>query len=220
MDITSTTNHPCAGQPAAAANRVISSDFETFLKMLTTQMQNQDPLNPMESTDFAVQLATFSGVEQQVQTNQLLQSLSAQLGLFGMTQFAGWVGMEARAAAPAFFNGSPITLAPNPAQSADRAELIVRNTFGTEVDRRTVPISTDQISWSGLAADGTTLPEGSYSFEMQSFKGADLLRTDLVEHYALVTEARGETGGVFLVLQGGGTVAASEVTALRQPTAG
>lgn len=46
-----------------------SSDFETFLKMLTTQIKNQDPLNPMEGTEFAVQLATFSGVEQQVMTN-------------------------------------------------------------------------------------------------------------------------------------------------------
>ena len=41
-------------------------DFETFLKMLTTQIRNQDPLNPMEGSEFAVQLATFSGVEQQV----------------------------------------------------------------------------------------------------------------------------------------------------------
>ena len=43
--------------------------------MLTTQIKNQDPLNPMEGTEFAVQLATFSGVEQQVQTNQLLARL-------------------------------------------------------------------------------------------------------------------------------------------------
>ena len=50
-----------AADGSAAAE---SSDFETFLKMLTVQMQNQDPLNPVESTDYAVQLATFSGVEQ------------------------------------------------------------------------------------------------------------------------------------------------------------
>ncbi len=220
MDIASTANQPATAQSGAATPRVISSDFETFLKMLTTQMQNQDPLNPMESSDFAVQLATFSGVEQQVQTNQLLQGLSAQMGLLGMTQFAGWVGMEARAAAPAFFDGTPITLAPNPVARADRAELIVRNAFGTEVDRREVPVSTDQITWSGFASDGSSVPEGTYSFELRSFEGEDLLRTDIVEHYALVTEARGEADGVFLVLQGGGKVAAAEVTALRRPTTG
>ena len=47
-------------------NSALSSDFETFLRMLTTQLQNQDPLNPVDSADFAVQLATFSSVEQQV----------------------------------------------------------------------------------------------------------------------------------------------------------
>ena len=55
---------------------VIGSDFDTFLKLLTTQMKNQDPLNPIDSTDYATQLATFSGVEQQTRTNQLLESLS------------------------------------------------------------------------------------------------------------------------------------------------
>ena len=53
-----------AGAPAASFS---GGDFQTFLKMLTTQIKNQDPLNPMEGSDFAVQLATFSGVEQQVQ---------------------------------------------------------------------------------------------------------------------------------------------------------
>jgi flagellar basal-body rod modification protein FlgD len=67
--------------PAAPAppGRAISSDFNTFLRMLTVQMQNQDPLDPIDSADFAVQLATFSGVEQQVRTNELLGQLSGLL---------------------------------------------------------------------------------------------------------------------------------------------
>jgi len=49
--------------------------------MLTVQMQNQDPLNPVDSSDYAVQLATFSNVEQQVQTNDILRELQSQMGL-------------------------------------------------------------------------------------------------------------------------------------------
>ena len=56
---------PAANSQSTAAKAMINSDFETFLKMLTAQMENQDPLNPIESSDYAVQLATFSGVEQQ-----------------------------------------------------------------------------------------------------------------------------------------------------------
>lgn len=83
METTSTTS---TFNPARTANTPTNAsgfaggDFETFLKMLTTQIRNQDPLNPMEGSDFAVQLATFSGVEQQVQTNDLLQKMTDQLG--------------------------------------------------------------------------------------------------------------------------------------------
>ena len=90
----------------------ISADFETFLRMLTVQMENQDPLNPVESTDFAVQLATFSNVEQQVQTNDLLRELQSQLGGSGIGQIADWVGKEVRSASAVTLNGSPLTLYP------------------------------------------------------------------------------------------------------------
>jgi len=114
---------------------VISSDFETFLKMLTAQMENQDPLDPMDSADYATQLATFSGVEQQVLTNDLLQVLSGQFAVSGMAQMASWVGKEARAPVAGYFDGAPITVAPNPASIADRVELVVRDADGTEVQR-------------------------------------------------------------------------------------
>ncbi|NNF91122.1 MAG: flagellar hook assembly protein FlgD, partial [Boseongicola sp.] len=119
MDIqTQSTAAAAQPNPSPAADRegssALSSDFETFLLMLTTQMQNQDPLNPIESQDFAVQLATFSGVEQQVLSNELLETLATGMGLSGMSQLAGWVGMEARVTAPAAFDGTPITLAPDP----------------------------------------------------------------------------------------------------------
>ncbi len=97
--VAATTPTTQSGAPSQGA--LLSSDFQTFLKMLTTQARNQDPLNPMDSSDYAQQLATFSGVEQQVRTNTLLESLAAQLGGGGLTQYASWVGMEARVTARA-----------------------------------------------------------------------------------------------------------------------
>ena len=107
---------------ASDASAALSSDFETFLLLLTTQMENQDPLNPIDSADYAVQLATFSGVEQQVRTNDLLEGLAAQMNLTGMAELAGWVGMEARASAPVQFGATPLTLYPDPATTAQEAE--------------------------------------------------------------------------------------------------
>lgn len=195
----------------------ISSDFETFLKMLTVQMQNQDPLNPVDSSDYAVQLATFSGVEQQVQTNDLLKGLTAILGTSGMAQMAGWVGKEARAAVPANFDGDPITLAPNPASIADRAQIVVRDADGLEVDRFDIPVSAEPVVWSGLDADGYPRELGKYSFEVVSFAGEEALVQDPVEVYSTVTEVRSQGGETVLILEGGAAVAASQVSGLRDP---
>lgn len=219
-------NGPTSGNTTAASQTtdsaaMISSDFQIFLTMLTTEMQNQDPLNPIESSDFAVQLATFSGVEQQVKSNQLLESLSTQMELLGMAQFASWVGMEARAAAPVQFDGTtPVTISPNPPAAASRAVLVVVNAIGQEVEQREVPVSSDPINWTGQDSSGTTFLPGQYSFYLESFDANGvMLSDDMAETYSLITEARGGAGGTTLVLAGGATVASGAVTALRAPQA-
>ena len=205
--------------PAQEASDALSSDFETFLLMLTTQMENQDPLNPIESQDFAVQLATFSGVEQQVRTNDLLESLAGGLGASGIAQLAGWVGMEARSTAPAQFDGAPLTLAPEPAPGADSAVLVARNTFGIEVSRQEIPLGQDTIEWVGTAQNATPLPAGQYSFTLESFSGGEVLAVSQVASYARVTEARQGQNGVEIVLEGGVVVPSEQITALREPDA-
>lgn len=211
-----------ASSPSATPSNnsaVISSDFHTFLLMLTTQMQNQDPLNPIDSSDYAVQLATFSGVEQQVKTNQLLESLSTQMGLMGMSQFASWVGMEARAATPAYFDGAtPLTLSPNPLVQADRTVLVVVDATGADVARTDIPASSDPYEWTGLDSSGTPFAPGQYSFYLENYQNGTLLTDDMVEVYSPITEARGGATGTLLVLRGGATVLTTDVTALRAPS--
>lgn len=203
---------------AAQGRSAISSDFETFLKMLTVQMKNQDPLNPIDSADYAVQLATFSNVEQSVRTNQLLESIQTQFGILGMAQLAGWVGQEARAAAPVYMDGTAVTLSPNPAASADTVTLMVTDAQGRVVAREQLPVSADPYQWQGLDADGAPLPTGTYSLTLESYLQDTLLMTSPVEYYASIQEARGGPDGTRLVLRGGIEVLATSVTALRVPT--
>ena len=195
----------------------ISSDFNTFLRMLTVQMQNQDPLNPIDSADYAVQLATFSGVEQQVRTNQLLADMQGKFSQLGMAEMAGWIGKEARSAAPVRYDGSAVTLSPNPAVGANRAVLVVKDAQGAVVSREEIPVSAEPYQWLGAGADGNPLPAGSYSIDLESLNGDTVIATTPVEHYARVIEAKGGTGGTTLVLEGGAEVLASDVTALREP---
>lgn len=212
---TTTTNGTVA--PPTPTESAISADFETFLKMLTVQMENQDPLNPVDSSDYAVQLATFSGVEQQVQTNDLLKSLSAQMGVSGMAQMAGWVGKEARTVAPGYFDGEAITLAPNPASIADSAEIVVRNSDGQEVQRLDIPISADPVEWAGVGSDGFPLPKGMYTFEVVSYAGGEALFQEQAEIYSSISEVRSEGGETILILAGGAAVSSLNVSALRDP---
>ena len=219
MDISATSSATAARSASQAGGPgAISSDFNTFLRMLTVQMQNQDPLNPIDSADYAVQLATFSGVEQQVRTNQLLADMQGKFSQLGMAEMAGWIGKEARSAAPVRYDGSAVTLSPNPAVGANRTVLVVRDAQGTLVSREEIPVSAEPYQWLGAGIDGNPLPAGNYSIALESLNGETLIATTPVEHYARVIEAKGGgSSGTRLVLQGGIEVLASDVTALREP---
>lgn len=195
---------------------LISSDFQTFLLMLTTQIQNQDPLNPMESTEFAQQLATFSGVEQQVKTNSLLESLTSKLSLSGMAQLAPWVGMEARVDAPVMFDGAPLTLYPAPVSGADQAVLVAYDAQGQEVLRSPTAVSAAPVDWAGVAAGGAPLPSGTYSFRLESYVDGELVNTSAVQTYGTITEVRNGISGVELVLEGGAIITTADIAALRE----
>ena len=194
----------------------LSSDFETFLKMLTAQMKNQDPLNPIESTDYAVQLATFSSVEQQVQTNTLISALSEQLGVIGMSQTASWVGKEVKSEAPAYFDGNPVSLSVTPDSSADASYLLVRNSEGTEVQRVEIDPKETDITWSGMDKDGYPFSNGRYSFAIENHSNGSFLSSYAALTYSEVTEARRDGGDITLILNGGGEISADEVLSLRE----
>lgn len=217
MDVTSATSTASAPPQVGSATK-ITSDFNTFLRMLTVQMQNQDPLNPIDSADYAVQLATFSGVEQQVRTNQLLADMQGKFNQLGMAEMASWIGKEAQSPAPVRYDGSPVTLSPNPAVGANRTVLVVKDAQGMLVSREEIPVSAAPYQWLGAGIDGAPLPSGTYSIALESLNGEQVIATTPVEHYARVIEAKGGgTTGTKLVLEGGIEVLASEVTALREP---
>ena len=224
MEINPTTPPSANANPAPVsqggqAGAALSSDFETFLVMLTAQLKNQDPLNPIESADFAVQLATFSSVEQQVKTNDLLTNLGNQFGSFSVAQLSGWIGLDARAHAPVVFEGAPVSFDIHVAPQADRAELVVRNTQGIEVQRSAVPPVSGEVEWAGVDQTGAPLPPGTYAISVESFTGNDLSETHPVEIQSRIIEARNVNGQTILILEGGQQISADEILGLSEPTA-
>jgi flagellar basal-body rod modification protein FlgD len=222
MDVTSTQspgNPALAGSAAAAVTQaergVISSDFQTFLLMLTEQLKNQDPLNPLEATDFAVQLATFSGVEQQVRTNDLLRDLAGQMGAGSLAQYSGWIGMEAKTAAPVYFDGQPVLIDPQRATGATSSTLIVRDARGAIVGQAVLPPGSGPVEWVATDTAGAPMPAGLYSLSVENRNGDLVLPTTPVQSYARVTEVRAGASGPEIVMVGGGVANPGDVTALR-----
>ncbi|MFZ7091101.1 flagellar hook capping FlgD N-terminal domain-containing protein [Primorskyibacter sp. 2E233] len=201
-----------------AAKTALSSDFETFLRMLTVQVQNQDPLNPVDSTDYATQLATFSSVEQQVLTNDLLKDMATQLGGNGLQQAGQWIGMEALARAPVWFNDSPISIRPEYNENTDRAELLVRNSAGEVVQTFALDELPEDIVWTGTDEDGALLPVDVYSFQIEQYEGETLLETSTPLSYNRIVEVRADGSDVLVRLSDGTELPSSMVTGLRTPT--
>lgn len=221
MEITNSQATQTAALSSAASEQsasVLSSDFETFLQMLTAQAQYQDPLEPIDSSEYAAQLAQFSMVEQQVLSNDLLQALSNQLSAGSIGQSASWIGMEARTTAPVTFDGTPLNVTPTSEAGADEAILIAYNAAGQEVQRQQITTGSDPVEWAGIAQDGTTLPSGLYSFKVESRAIGQTIGISPAQTYSRITEARVEGTEAVFVLEGGSAVTTNDVKALREPS--
>ena len=219
MEITPTT--PAAASAAVkkpaeeTAATAVASDFETFLTLLTTQMRNQDPLKPMDSTEFVAQLAAFSGVEQQVRANDRLDSILEVLSGGSPAGLAEWIGREVRVAAKAAFDGAPVEVAVTPEAGADRTVLVVRNDFDQVVARLPVEPGAETVAWDGTNAMGGVAAHGRYGFTLESYVGESLLGTSPGKVFAPVREVRIAGGAPVLVLDDGAAVPLEEVAGVR-----
>ena len=214
MDIAATTGTTSASTGTSTA--ALTSDFQTFLKLMTTQLQEQDPLSPMDSTEYLSQLASFSTVEQQTLTNKYLESLNLSMGALGMVQVASWVGNEARAAMPALVEGgADITLSPQVAEGADRAVLVVKDAEGAVVSRVDLPVAGGDFTWSPQDMTGADLPDGLYTLSVENYTDGEQGEDAAVELYGRITEVQGISGDMELVFEGGRKVSVSDVTAIR-----
>ncbi len=160
-----------------AAKTGLAEDFSQFLSLLTTQLQNQDPLNPMDSTEFTNQLVAFTGVEQQINTNQKLDSLvSLQLGN-ALSSTLSYVGMDVSYVSSEFnFDGAhPASLTYALDSQAVEGKIRIYDESGKlayETDSQNAP-GKHEFVWDGKNTQGQTVPEGTYTVKIDALDADD-----------------------------------------------
>jgi flagellar basal-body rod modification protein FlgD len=156
-----------AGQSQAAKSATgLAENFETFLTLLTTQLKNQDPLEPLDSNEFTSQLVQFTSVEQSISTNQNLEKLVSLTAMSSANAAVSYLGKEVTA------EGTTSRLADGQAKWAYSLPLSSSQTTLTVTDKLGQAVFTTQgqttdgshtFEWDGTNSSGFPVPDGTYN---------------------------------------------------------
>lgn len=215
MEISNIGASPAA-QPTSISK--IGSDFETFLKLLTAQISNQDPLNPIDASDYSTQLATFSGVEQQVLTNDLLTSISARLTGTDLVSLSHWIGKQAEIAHKVSFSGQDVSMRADLPNGASHGVIEILSPSGATLSRLDFAASQTTALWDGTDATGAQVMYGTYGARLIPFDGNTPLPAVPVYAYNTVTEVSIKNGNAMLGFSDNTYVTADTATGLRDHT--
>jgi flagellar basal-body rod modification protein FlgD len=150
---------------------------DDFMKLLIAQLQNQDPLKPMDNQEFAVQLATFNSLEQLIGVNEKLDSLVGKQGLSGQLNSSALIGKEVSGKGNAINLGASgdTSLHYELAGNAAKVTVQVMKEDGSvvrKIDAGSQAAGAQSASWDGKNNLGQRLPPGVYSFEVSALDGA------------------------------------------------
>lgn len=178
----------------------IGEEFNNFLQLLTAQIKNQDPLSPLDSTQFVEQLATFSSLEQQVKTNVSLEGIASMIGDLHAIVANDWLGQEVAVASKhVAYEGKPVEFEVNPSLAHDQAVLTVTDSQNNVVWQEVLDASSERHSWDGSITDqNAKAASGIYQFQLDLFKnGQPIAQTD-AEFISKVTALGNEDGKLVL----------------------
>lgn len=156
-----------SGQSTTASKdrATIAQNFDSFLLLLTTQLKNQNPLDPLDTNQFTQQLVQFASVEQQIKSNETLNALLNSSRSSTVSTAASFVGMQITA------DGTTSRLQNGKAQwrlnvaRAANATISIRDKDGNVVatDTRPVTAGAQTYEWNGQTSTGTAAPAGDYT---------------------------------------------------------
>ncbi|MBP2310432.1 flagellar hook assembly protein FlgD [Azospirillum melinis] len=189
-------------------------DYESFLKLLTAQLRNQDPLAPMDATQFMTQLAQLSTVEQSMRSNDTLGKVLDTLKSSGMRMDMALLGRKVEVASDQLsLSGGKAEAAYTVDGTPASVKLEVLNSSGSVVYSTPGSLKTGRqvFDWTGKTASGGTAPDGVYTLRVtaKDKDGKALNSATVVTD--TVAEVRSVDGASKFVLKNGATVDSSAV---------
>lgn len=154
---------------STAAKATLGTNFNTFLNMLTTQLKHQDPLSPMDSTQFTNQLVQFSSVEQQINANSNLEKL---IGLQTATQTAqaiAYVGQSVEVSGSTMpLQGGSVPFSYTLDSNATSVEVQIKNSAGNVVYKTNAATTAGRhdLKWDGTDSAGKAQTDGLYTLSV------------------------------------------------------
>lgn len=205
--VSNVVNSSSLSSAAAAATSATGSNADSenrFLKLLVTQLNNQDPLNPLDNAQLTSQLAQMSTVSGIEKLNAALQSLLAQSGSSQVLQSAGLIGRSVLVPGQqlALQQGAVVPFAVEMSGAAESVKVEISDAAGHVVrsyDLGSLAAGVKTLSWDGKGADGLALPDGAYKFNaVATGAGGNVVPVALT--YANVTSVAQGADGIALTL--------------------
>lgn len=181
-----------ASSATSTDSRELVQNYDQFLQILTAQLRNQSPLEPMDANAFTEQLVQFSSVEQAIKTNDSLSTLIALSASNEATSLVGYLGKSITAAGAATtLKDGEATWNLTASSAASDVKITIRNDSGTIVFEDEGSLASGQTNyvWDGKTNDAASVPDGLYSITVEGRNSAG----DLVD---ISTEVSGQVTGV------------------------
>jgi flagellar basal-body rod modification protein FlgD len=201
---------------SSTSSSQVTNAYNTFITLLTSQLQHQDPLNPTNTDTFTQELIQLSGVEQQLTSNQTLNSINSDLSTITQANGLGYVGKTVTA------SGATAPLQSGAAKwdytlnsSAQTVTLNVKDSNGNTVYSTSGNPASGQhsFSWNGTTSSGTTVNSGDYTL---SVTATDTSGNSVSTTTSMVGQVTGvdTSGGSTQLLVGDIDVPIANVTAI------
>ncbi len=153
------------------SRKSIADNFDTFLNLLTTQLKNQNPLDPLDTNQFTQQMVQFTSVEQQLKTNEFLQALTASAQNATNTEAVAYIGRDITASGSnALLSNGNATWGYTLDRSAANTTITIRDAQGNLVhtEETSLAAGNGTFRWDGRDAQGNQFPDGNYSITINA----------------------------------------------------